>query len=88
MRRAVAAECDTRHVLLAGAVSYTHLTLPTSDLRVDLGGRRIIKKKQKSDPEWLHNLYNQLLIEAIVSLYLKHKQLSRQQNIRESHVNQ
>ena len=27
------------------AVSYTHLTLPTSDLGVDLGGRRIIKKK-------------------------------------------
>ena len=26
-------------------VSYTHLTLPTSDLGVDLGGRRIIKKK-------------------------------------------
>ena len=27
-------------------VSYTHLTLPTSDLGVDLGGRRIIKKKK------------------------------------------
>ena len=26
-----------------GAVSYTHLTLPTTPLRVDLGGRRIIK---------------------------------------------
>ena len=26
-------------------VSYTHLTLPTSDPSVDLGGRRIIKKK-------------------------------------------
>ena len=26
-------------------VSYTHLTLPTSDLGVDLGGRRILKKK-------------------------------------------
>ena len=36
-------------LLLAGlflAVSYTHLTLPTSDPSVDLGGRRIIKKKQ------------------------------------------
>ena len=30
------------------SVSYTHLTLPTSD-SVDLGGRRIIKKKKKSD---------------------------------------
>ena len=28
------------------SVSYTHLTLPTSDLGVDLGGRRIIKKKK------------------------------------------
>ena len=28
------------------SVSYTHLTLPTSDLSVDLGGRRIIKKKK------------------------------------------
>ena len=26
-------------------VSYTHLTLPDDSLRVDLGGRRIIKKK-------------------------------------------
>ena len=26
-------------------VSYTHLTLPTSESSVDLGGRRIIKKK-------------------------------------------
>ena len=30
-------------------VSYTHLTLPTSDLSVDLGGRRIIKKKTTCD---------------------------------------
>ena len=29
------------------AVSYTHLTLPTSD-SVDLGGRRIIKKKKNA----------------------------------------
>ena len=29
------------------AVSYTHLTLPTSDPSVDLGGRRIIKKKRQ-----------------------------------------
>ncbi len=28
-------------------VSYTHLTLPTSDSSVDLGGRRIIKKKNQ-----------------------------------------
>ena len=28
-----------------GAVSYTHLTLPTERSSVDLGGRRIIKKK-------------------------------------------
>ena len=27
------------------SVSYTHLTLPTSDPSVDLGGRRIIKTK-------------------------------------------
>ena len=32
-----------------GPVSYTHLTLPTSDLSVDLGGRRIIKKKKKQE---------------------------------------
>ena len=29
------------------AVSYTHLTLPTSDPSVDLGGRPILKKKNK-----------------------------------------
>ncbi len=30
------------------SVSYTHLTLPTTDRRrVDLGGRRITKKKKK-----------------------------------------
>ena len=31
------------------SVSYTHLTLPTSDPSVDLGGRRIIKKKTSVD---------------------------------------
>ena len=36
---------DSRRIT---AVSYTHLTLPTSD-RVDLGGRRIIKKKEKKN---------------------------------------
>ena len=37
---------DAAHADDPLAVSYTHLTLPTSDLSVDLGGRRIIKKKK------------------------------------------
>ena len=43
----------SHEALLLGyeAVSYTHLTLPTSDSSVDLGGRRIIKKKNISDYE-------------------------------------
>ena len=36
-------------LLGVGAVSYTHLTLPTSDSSVDLGGRRIIKKKKRAN---------------------------------------
>ncbi|WP_213061050.1 hypothetical protein, partial [Escherichia coli] len=32
------------------SVSYTHLTLPTTDCRrVDLGGRRVSKKKKKKN---------------------------------------
>ena len=38
------------------AVSYTHLTLPTSDLSVDLGGRRIIKKKKNKAERGLSRL--------------------------------
>ena len=34
-------------LVTTNTVSYTHLTLPTSDLGVDLGGRRIIKKKKE-----------------------------------------
>ena len=46
--------CPTVHVnrpapLYSKAVSYTHLTLPTERSSVDLGGRRIIKKKKKQD---------------------------------------
>ena len=36
-----------------GPVSYTHLTLPTSDLSEDLGGRRIITKKKKDKKDRL-----------------------------------
>ena len=38
---------ETNVAISLEPVSYTHLTLPTSDLSVDLGGRRIIKKKNK-----------------------------------------
>ena len=39
-------EADLQYAI---AVSYTHLTLPTILLCVDLGGRRTNKKKQKTD---------------------------------------
>ena len=43
--------------IAAAPVSYTHLTLPTSDLGVDLGGRRIIKKKKPTEPSSVRHIY-------------------------------
>ena len=44
MRARGAKVTDIAIIVISAAVSYTHLTLPTSS-SVDLGGRRIIKKK-------------------------------------------
>ena len=37
---------EQRRYRLAGAVSFTHLTLPTSESSVDSGGRRNLKQKK------------------------------------------
>ena len=53
--REVAAEVECERA--AGAVSYTHLTLADERSSVDLGGRRIIKKKTGAGLRWGHLRY-------------------------------
>src|SRR5674536_394220 len=45
--RKVRRRCAPGRPQYGRAVSYTHLTLPDEEDSVDLGGRRIIKKKKK-----------------------------------------